>query len=101
MFAPSRTDPDLTPLPVWRQYLARYRAAWRGSKDRRKQGLVALHSAVTTLLSLAFQAGGGTLIAYGAYLMAPPAGYITGGLMCWLLVWSAERDRRGTGERTR
>lgn len=94
-------DPDLTPLPVWRQYLARYRDAWRRSKDRRKQALVALHSAVTSLLSLAFHAGGGTLIAYGAYLMAPPAGYITGGIMCWLVAWSAERDRGGTGERTR
>ena len=92
MFAPSRTDPDLTPLPVWRQYLARNLAAWRRSGDRRKRGLVALHSAVTTLLSLAFQAGGGTLIAYGAYLMAPPAGYITGGIMCWLVAWSTERD---------
>ena len=94
-------DPDLTPLPPWRQHLARYRDAWRRSGDRRKRALVALHSAVSALVSLAFQAGGGTLIAYGAYLMAPPAGYITGGLMCWLLVWSAERDRRGTGERTR
>lgn len=97
MFAPSRTDRDLTPLPVWRQYLARYLAGWKASKDRRKQGLVALLSAAKVILSLAFQAGGGTLIAYGAYLMAPPAGYITGGLMCWLLVWSAERDQGRNG----
>jgi hypothetical protein len=92
VFGRSATDPDLTPLPPWRQRLARYQAAWKASKDRRREVLVALLSAAKVVLSLAFHAGGGTLIAYGAYLMAPPAGYITGGIMCWLVAWSTERD---------
>jgi hypothetical protein len=93
VFGPSRTDPDLTPLPVWRQHLARYRDTWRRSKDRRKAALAALQSAVTLGLSLAFSGAGATLISYGVWEMHRPAGYITGGLMCWLLQWSRERDR--------
>lgn len=88
-----RTDPDLTPLPVWRQRLAAARAAWRRSKDRRKRAASTLQSAGTLALSLAISLAGGTLIAYGVYLIFEPAGYITGGLMAWLLQWSHEKDR--------
>lgn len=88
-------DPDLIPLPVWRQKLARYRDQWRRSKDRRHRAWVTLQSAVTLALTLAFTLGGATLISFGVYRMYAPAGYITGGIMCWLLQWAAgETNRR-------
>lgn len=87
-----RTDPDLTPLPAWKQRLARYRAAWRRSKDRRHQARMTLQRAATLGLTLAFYLGGATLISFGVYSMYSPAGYICGGLMCWLLSWAGDRD---------
>ena len=97
MFAPSRTDPDLTPLPIWRQKVARFKDQWRRSKDRRKVVYSTLVSAGTAMLSLVFAVAGATLIAYGVYEVYRPAGFVTGGIMCWVLQWSRERDRGRTG----
>lgn len=95
MSAASRTDPDLTPLPVWRQYLARYRDAWRRSRDRRTELRAAFVSTASAMLAIAISGAGAILIAYGVHEIYRPAGYVTGGLMCWLLLWSHERDREG------
>lgn len=93
MSARSRTDRDLTPLPVWRQHVARLAAAWRRSKDRRHRACGTLVSAGIMLLTLAISTAGATLISYGVYRIYEPAGYIAGGFMCWLLLWSHERDK--------
>ncbi|QMP84385.1 putative cysteinyl-tRNA synthetase [Streptomyces phage Dagobah] len=91
-----RTDPDLTPLPAWKQRWAKFRADWRRSKDRRQKVRMTLQRTATLGVTLAFHLGGATLISFGVYQMYSPAGYICGGLMCWLLSWASERD---TGRR--
>lgn len=50
-------------------------------------------SAGIMLLTLAISTAGATLISYGVYRIYEPAGYIAGGFMCWLLLWSHERDK--------
>lgn len=45
-------------------------------------------------LTLAISVLGAILISYGVLLVYVPAGYVVGGLMCWLLLWSHEQDRR-------
>lgn len=93
MSARSATDPDLTPLPVWRQHLARFRDRWRKSGDRRASVYAAFVSTASVMLGLAISGAGAILISYGVYEVYRPAGFVTGGLMCWLLLWSHERDR--------
>jgi hypothetical protein len=46
-------------------------------------------------LTLAISVLGATLISYGVWLVYVPAGFVTGGFMAWLLLWSNEKDRRG------
>ncbi len=90
-------DPDLTPLPAWRRRAARARFLWLRGKNRRQSAAQTLRRAGTLALSLAISLAGGTLIAYGMYMIYAPAGFITGGFMAWLLQWSHEKDngRRG------
>lgn len=88
---------DLRPLPVWKQRLARFRAWWKRSKDRRRKGYRTLAIAAQRLLILAISVAGATLISYGAYLIYAPGGYIVGGLLAWVLLWSHEQDRKRSG----
>lgn len=44
-------------------------------------------------MTLAVSVVGGILVAFGVHQVYEPAGYMVGGLMCWLLQWSHERDR--------
>lgn len=88
---------DLKPLPAWRQRLAQFRAWWKRSRYQRQKRYRTLGIAVQKLLTLAISVLGATLISYGAYLIYAPLGYITGGMLAWLLLWSHEQDRRRSG----
>ena len=88
-------DPDLTPLTPWQQRRARLWHWWRTSKDRRRRGYRTLGIVGQKLLTLAISVLGATLISYGVWLVYVPAGFVTGGFMAWLLLWSNEKDRRG------
>lgn len=85
-----RRDADLVPLPVWKQ-------KWRAGADRRKAAAVAFVSLVRSVVELAFSMLGAILVAYGVWMIYAPAGYITGGLMCWVVQWSREVDKRRSG----
>lgn len=80
---------DLTPLPRRVQW-------WRRTKNQRRAALTTLKSIAAALLVLAVSAAGAMLISYGVYSVYAPAGYVVGGLMCWLLLWSHEKDRGGS-----
>lgn len=80
---------DLTPLPRRVQW-------WRRTKNQRRAALTTLKSTAAALLVLAVSAAGAMLISYGVYSVYAPAGYVVGGLMCWLLLWSHEKDRGGS-----
>lgn len=77
---------DLQPLPRRVQW-------WRRTKNRRQTALTTLKSTASALLVLAVSILGATLVSFGVYQMYAPAGFITGGLMCWVLLWSHEQDR--------
>jgi hypothetical protein len=83
------THDDLTPLPRRVQW-------WRRTKNRRQTALTTLKSTASALLVLAVQALGAILISFGVYEVYAPAGYVVGGLMCWLLQWSHEKDKGGS-----
>lgn len=78
---------DLTPLPRHVQW-------WRRTRDRRQSALTSFKSAASALAILAITASGAILISFGVYRMFEPAGFIVGGLMCWVLLWSHEQDKR-------
>lgn len=79
---------DLKPLPAWKQ-------AWRRGGNRRREARQAFKTVTASLLTLVVSVLGATLISYGVYQVYAPAGYIVGGIMCWLLLWSHEQDGKG------
>lgn len=80
---------DLKPLPRHRQW-------WHRTADRRKSAWRTMKTAAAKLLTLAISVLGAILISVGAYQMYVPAGYVTGGLLCWVLVWAHEQDKGGS-----
>lgn len=84
---------DLKPLPSWKRRARELGAWWRGNRFRRQEKRRTLKTAALKLLTLAISVLGATLISYGVWQVFAPAGYVTGGFMCWLLLWSAERDK--------
>lgn len=80
---------DLTPLPRHVQF-------WRRTKNQRHAALKTLKSTAAALLVLAVSVLGAILVSYGVWQVYAPAGYVTGGLMCWLLLWSHEKDKGGS-----
>mgnify|MGYP001613227173 CR=1 FL=1 len=80
---------DLTPLPRRVQY-------WRRTKNQRQTALKTLKTTAAALVVLAVSVLGAILVSYGVYQVYPPAGFVTGGLMCWLLLWSHEKDKGGS-----
>lgn len=79
---------DLTPLPRRVQW-------WHRTKNRRQTALTTFKSTASALLVLAISALGAILISFGVYQVYNPAGYVVGGMMCWVLLWSHERDKGG------
>lgn len=77
---------DLKPLPKHVQW-------WRRTRDRRRAACTSFKSLVAKALTLAISVLGATLISIGVWQIYAPAGYVTGGFMCWLLLWSHEKDR--------
>lgn len=77
---------DLKPLPSHVQW-------WRSTAGRRRNALIAFKAMVATLVSLAVSVVGATLVAYGVWCMHAPSGFITGGVLVYLLQWSHEKDR--------
>ncbi len=86
---------DMIPQPRWKQRRDRMVAWWRKSRIRRQAALTSLRNAGAQALSLAISTAGGMLISYGVYTLYAPAGRVVAGLMCWLLLWSFEQDRKG------
>lgn len=78
---------DLKPLPVWKQW-------WRRGRKQRQQAYVTMKSTVRTGLTLAITVVGATLISYGVWTACPSAGYVTGGVLVWVMLWSHEQDKR-------
>lgn len=78
---------DLEPLPRRVQW-------WRRTENQRRAALKTFKTLAAALLTLAVSVLGAILISYGVYRVYSPAGFVTGGLMCWLLLWSHEKDRR-------
>lgn len=87
----SRTE---EPLPTWQRRARELAAYWRRTKNRRRETRKSFESGAAKLLTLAISVLGGILISYGVYQVYAPAGFVTGGFMCWLLLWSAEQDKR-------
>lgn len=83
-----RADPDLTPLPKWKQHRNRLVAWWRRSKIQRQRALKTLTSAGRKGLTLAISVLGAILVAYGVWDMYPPAGFVTGGALLWAIQWN-------------
>lgn len=80
-----RDDPK--PLPRRVQW-------WRETGDRRLAAYKSFKQGAAKVLTLAISVLGATLISAGVYQMYPPAGYIVGGILCWVLLWSHEQDKR-------
>jgi ABC-type spermidine/putrescine transport system permease subunit II len=68
---------------------------WRETRNQRQAALTTLKSTAAALLTLAVSVLGAILVSYGVYQVYVPAGYVVGGLMCWLLLWSHEKDKGG------
>lgn len=77
---------DLKPLPAHVQW-------WRRTRNRRARAWVTMKSVVARLLTLAMSVLGATLISFGVYSVYRPAGFVIGGIMCWVLLWSHEKDK--------
>lgn len=89
---------DLTPLPRWRQTVAKWSHKWRMGRGRRAKAYANLKIVGARGLTLAISVLGAMLISYGVWQIYAPAGYIVGGLLCWVLLWSHEQDaKRGNG----
>jgi hypothetical protein len=83
-------DGDLKPLPKRVQW-------WRRTRDQRRRAAKSFRTGVARALTLAISVLGATLISYGVYQVYPPAGYVVGGALCWVLLWSHEQDKRRHG----
>lgn len=81
-------------LPKWKQKFMMLRHQWRVNRNRRQNAYDSLGKTGAKALSLVLSLGGAILIAYGVYQVFHPAGYVTGGILCWVLQWSSEKDRR-------
>lgn len=88
-----RSRTDLKPLPTYKQYALHAGALWRRKRIARQIAYKSFKLQVAKLLTLAISVVGATLISYGVYDVYAPAGYVVGGIMCWLLLWSHEKDR--------
>lgn len=92
-----KRDPDLTPLPKWKQKRAALVAWWRRTRNPRQTAYTSFKSGVQKVLTLAISVVGAMLVSYGVWKYTPGLGYVTAGFMCWLLLWSHERDKGGRG----
>ncbi len=84
---------DLTPLPYWKQRVNAGRGAWRRGKAARAKAYTSLKVVGQKLLTLAISVVGAILISMGAHQIYAPSGFIVGGILCWVLLWSAEKDK--------
>jgi hypothetical protein len=92
----SKRDPDLAPLPRWKQKRAALVAWWRRSRDQRRRTLGNLRKAGRKGLTLAISVVGATLISYGVWSVHHPAGYAVAGALLWAIQWNYG-DERGDG----
>lgn len=79
---------DMTPLPVWRQRLAQFRAYLHRTKDRRRNAYKVLRIVGRRGLTLAISLLGATLVSFGVYSIYAPGGYVVGGILLWVLQWN-------------
>jgi hypothetical protein len=78
---------DLKPLPKCVRW-------WRETRNRRVKAWQTLKTLAAKAIILAITALGAILISYGVHQVYAPAGFVIGGAMCWLLLWSHEQDQR-------
>lgn len=83
-----KTDSDLVPLPRWKQRQRALLAGWRRSKDRRLRAARSAGKAGRRGLTLAISLVGLIMVSHGVYSVYPPAGYVTGGILLWVLQWN-------------
>jgi hypothetical protein len=83
-----KRDPDLDPLPMWRQRQARMVAWWRRSRDRRQTAYRNVRKTGARALTLAISMLGVMLVSFGVYSIYAPAGYVVGGVLLWALQWN-------------
>lgn len=83
-----KRDPDLTPLPKWKQNRARVVAWWRRSRDRRRTTLRNLRKTGRKAVTLAISLAGATLISYGVWSLHHAAGYVVAGVLLWAVQWN-------------
>jgi len=89
----ARLDADLVPLNRGQRLIA----WWRRSANRRRNARQSIVKAAPAVWWFAISVAGAILIAFGAYQIYAPSGYIVGGLLAWLLVWSNEQDKGRQG----
>ena len=68
---------------------------WREGRIGRARAWKSFKTVVVRVLTLAISVLGATLISFGVWQMYAPAGYIVGGALIWVLLWSHEQDRKG------
>ena len=68
---------------------------WREGRIARARAWKSFKAVVAKVLTLAISVLGATLISFGVWQMYAPAGYIVGGALIWVLLWSHEQDRKG------
>ena len=78
-----------------RYRIARHRRAARAHlrQDRRKRVGQRLHR----LLGFAFATAGGILVSYGAWNIYAPAGFVVGGILCYLMEHRLTGGEEGSG----
>ncbi|MGA5264277.1 hypothetical protein ACPCI0_29155 [Streptomyces griseoincarnatus] len=80
------------------RFLARFRAQLTLVGMWVAQNAPAIRETAHRAKSGALNYAGAALVAYGAWTITEPAGYIVGGILAWVLSWSSEMDRaRMTG----
>jgi hypothetical protein len=84
---------DLKPLPKWKQRVARARAYWKRTANRRQEVYSAFKPMVRKAVTLAISGTGATLISYGVWSVFQPAGYAVAGLLLWAIQWNYGSER--------
>lgn len=74
-------------------FLARFRARLTLVGLWAAQNAPAIRETAHRAKSGALNYAGAALVAYGAWTITEPAGYIVGGILAWVLSWSSEMDR--------
>lgn len=87
-----KRDPLLDPLPRWKQRRNVLVAWWRRSRDRRRTAVSTMAKAGRTGLTIAISVVGAILISYGVWQVHHSAGYVTAGILLWVIQWNYGKE---------